>query len=216
MNFFIKPLLILSAISFNSLAIASTLNVDNKHQVITLKVVGCELNKNKSYNQHPGKISYHKVIDKKHAAKICDGTFSSLTSIELSVNNNAREPSVVGVWQARDYVGAVSLRWVNGEWVEFDKKHDEYQVGFSLGLYVDEENDGISIGYELAEIYGTNERDANSHEKNKLSSVEFPVIYSIVNKNRAEFNRGKCLLVWGGVNPVSESRRFVSICESSN
>lgn len=87
MNPLIKLLLVLSAISFNPSVIASTLNVDNQPQVITLKAVGCELNKNASYNEHPGKIAYHKAIDKDHAAKICDGFFTSLTSIEISIKN---------------------------------------------------------------------------------------------------------------------------------
>lgn len=210
MNIVIKLLMVLSAISFNPFVIASTLNVDSQPHVITLKAVGCELNKNASYNEHPGKIAYHRVIDKAHAAEICDGVFSSYTSIEFSVNKDAKEPLPVfiGIWQTHDYVKAASFYWPNSEKIGSQKTHDEYKTGFSLGIYASENNDVFSIGYELAEIYDT------ERWKDNILDVNFFALHSFVSKNRSKFNRGECLLFWGAVNPSSESRHFFSICES--
>ncbi|WP_409160621.1 hypothetical protein [Pectobacterium sp. B2J-2] len=211
MNTVIKLLMVLSAISFNPLVIASTLNVDGQPQVITLKAVDCELNKDASYNEHPGKIAYHRVIGKEHAEKICDGSLSSLTSIEFSVNKGGSEPSLVGVWevsQLHDYVRVSSFRWVNSEKIETGKRHDEYKTGFSLRVYGSENNGAISIGYELAETY-----DAERW-KDSLLDVNFFTLHSFVSKGKSKFNRGECLLFWGVVNPSSETRRFFSICES--
>ncbi|UFT95025.1 hypothetical protein [Pectobacterium carotovorum] len=207
MNTLIKSLLVLSAISCNPFATASTVNVDSMPQVIILKVMGCELNKRASYKEYNGKISYYKIIDKEHAAKICDGFSTSLTSFKLSVNNGGSGPSVVGVWQSHDYVKSASFRKVNSERGESEKSHNEYKTGFSLGIYASEKNDAIFIDYELAELY-----DADRW-KDSLG-VDFFVLHSFANKNRAKFNRDECLLFWGGVNPSSEARRFFSICES--
>lgn len=100
------------------------------------------------------------------------------------------------------------MNWINNERVESGKANNEYMTGFSLGIYASENNDVLSIGYELAEIYDT------ERWKDNVLDVNFFALHSFVNKNRTQFNRDECLLFWGGINPSSEARRFFSICES--